>query len=80
MKEIEYKFLDGSKKVVMVEDEIANMILNMNKEEKRKEREIKKHEVLIYDLKKEEYIRLCVQESERKLEEIEDEIQEERNY
>ena len=74
MKEIEYKFLDGSKKVVMVEDEIANMILNMNKEEKRKEREIKKHEVLIYDLKKEEYIGLCVQESERKLEEIEDEI------
>ena len=82
MKEIVYKFLDGTKKTVMVEDDIGEMILNMNKEEKKKEREIKKHEVLIYDLKKEEYIRLCVQESEieiGKLEENEDEIQEEGN-
>lgn len=82
MKEIVYKFLDGTKKTVMVEDDIGEMILNMNKEEKKKERDIKKHEVLIYDLKKEEYIRLCVQESEieiGKLEENEDEIQEEGN-
>ena len=82
MKEIVYKFLDGTKKTVMVEDDIGEMILNMNKEEKKKEREIKKHEVLIYDLKKEEYIRLCVQESEieiGKLEENEDEIQEKGN-
>ena len=82
MKQRVYKFLDGTKKTVMVEDDIGEMILNMNKEEKKKEREIKKHEVLIYDLKKEEYIRLCVQESEieiGKLEENEDEIQEEGN-
>ena len=82
MKEIVYKFLDGTKKTVMVEDDIGEMILNMNKEEKKIERDIKRHEVLIYDLKKEEYIRLCVQESEieiGKLEENEDEIQEEGN-
>ena len=72
MKEIVYKFLDGTVSKIMVEDDIANMILKMNKEEKKKEKLIRANEVFISDLTKEEYIRISERESDRNLEKIEE--------
>ena len=72
MKEIVYKFLDGTVSKIMVEDDIANMILKMNKEEKKKEKLIRANEVFISDLTKEEYIKISERESDRNLEKIEE--------
>lgn len=70
MKEIVYKFLDGTVSKIMVEDDIANMILKMNKEEKKKEKLIRANEVFISDLTKEEYIRISERESDKNIEEL----------
>ncbi len=72
MKEVEYRFLDGTVSKVMVEDDIANEILQMNKEEKEKEKLIRANEVYIFDLTKEEYIALCERESDKNLEKVEE--------
>lgn len=72
MKEIVYKFLDGTVSKIMVEDDIANMILKMNNEEKKKEKLIRANEVFISDLTKEEYIRISERESDKNLEKIEE--------
>ncbi len=76
MKEIRYKFLDGTVVKVMVEDDIGKTIIKMNKKEKKKEKRIRANEVFISDLKKEEYINLNERESDNNIEEEdkEDEI------
>ena len=73
MTEIKYKFLDGKIVKVMVEDDIAETIIRMNKEEKIKEKLIRANEVFISDLTKEEYIKLNERESDNNLEEEEKE-------
>ena len=73
MTEIKYKFLDGKIVKVMVEDDIGETIIRMNKEEKNKEKLIRANEVFISDLTKEEYINLNERESDKNLEEEEKE-------
>ena len=72
MREIRYKFLDGKVVKVMVEDDLGETIIKMNTQDRKKEKLIRANEVFISDLTKDEYMKLNERESDKNLEELEE--------